>query len=246
MIQNFTLVFVLILIGYYTLSRSNQYKERLLTASNYALLYESAIAGFFIFASFWVIAFVIKVLFLGCTYDVQSARAQCYIDTFYPLPFFDVLFVSGVFAWLSKYVDNRLLSDDELGIRIARKSGLIANVVLDALAADHLVQVTTVRRKVYIGYVLLGPGISREGNVADIAIVPLYSGHRVEKTQRLVEDIDYSRALFNYANLVYEEGEEVDVLSPQRPEMSVVIPIGEIALIRRHTEGLSESFLPID
>ena len=245
MVQHFTVVFVVVLIGYYALSRSNQYRERLLTASNYALLYESAIAGLSIFATVWLIVFAIKRFLLDCD-DIDQGQVLCEIDQYYPLPFLDILLVSALFAWVSKYLDNWLLTDEELGVQIARKSGLIANVVLDALAGDHLVQITTLSGKVYIGWILLGPGVSRKGDVEDIAVVPLYSGHRDRETQRAIKDIDYSVALLEYAELVKGDGEEVDLRSPQRPEMSVVIPIGEIALIRRHSEELEQFFFPID
>lgn len=246
MVQNFTVVFAVVLIGYYALSRSNQYKERLLTATNYAILYESAILGISIFASFWLIALGIKFSLLECPYIAGSGQVKCTFDRFYPLPFSDILIASVAAAWLSKYVDNRILTENELGEQIARKSGLIANIVLDALIAKHLVQITTLRGKVYIGWVMLGPGLSRTGTLADIAVVPLYSGHRDEKTQLVVRDIDYSQALYEYAKLIKAEESEVDELSPQHPDMSVMIPMGEIALIRRHTESLTESFIAIE
>ena len=84
-------------------------------------------------------------------YDAKSGQVLCYVDEFYPLPFLDILIASGFFSWISKYVDNRVFTEEKLGRQIARKSGLIANVVLDALVGAHLVQITTLRGKVYIG-----------------------------------------------------------------------------------------------
>ena len=81
---------------------------------------------------------------------------------------------------------------------LARKSGLIANEVLEALKGNHLLQITTTRGKVYIGRVLLGPGIYREGKVEEIAVAPLFSGHRDPSTQEIYLDLDDSLALLHW------------------------------------------------
>ena len=149
-------------------------------------------------------------------------------------------------TFLIIFLGNRALSNQKLGENIARKSGLIANLVLDALNGDHLVQITTTRGKVYIGWILLGPGISREGKVEDVAVAPLFSGHRDPDTQKFTPDIDYSLALFKLAELLEKDDDELNTQIPKRPEMSVVIPMGEIALIRRHNDELDEFFYPMN
>ncbi len=169
----------------------------------------------------------------------------CFYDRIYPIPFLDVLGASAVIATIGIRVGNRILTERGLGERVARKSALIANVVLDALDDDYLVQITNTRGKIYVGWILLGPGISRDGKLEDVAIAPLYSGHRHPTTQEMIRDIDYSLALDEYRERVKKENRDDDMGVPPNAEMSVVIPMGEIALIRRHNEDLEEFFFPM-
>lgn len=190
----------------------------------------------------------IKTQFFGCTsFQFEGLEeARCSLDRIYPLPFLDVLAATIAFVLFGIRVGNMAFTDREMDEQIARKSGLIANVVLDALAEDHLVQITTTRGKVYVGWVILGPGISREGKVEDVAVVPLYSGHRDPTTQKVTLDIDYSLALDEYDEIFQNESNVVDTQSPHRPEMSVVIPMGEIALIRLHNDEIERYFFPMN
>ena len=247
MVQNASVVFIVVVIGYILLSRSNLYRHRLLTDSRYAILYESAFAGGGLFVFLLLVSLLIKIRFFDCTSLNQHDQIVliCAIDRVLPIPFVDVLIATFTVATLIIFVGNRVLPDYELGEQIARKSGLVANVVLDALNGSYLVQITTTRGKVYIGWVLLGPGISREGKVEDIAVAPLFSGHRDPNTQKMMLDIDYSLALDELTDLAKKDEGAVDDYIPQKEEMSVVIPMGEIALIRRHSEALEGYFFPM-
>ena len=247
MVQDVSVVFVVVIIGYVLLSRSNLYRHRLLTDSKYTVLYESAFAGGSLFVLVFWTTLTIKTRAFNCT----SIRVEglgdfyCTIDRVLPFPFLDVLAATFLISMLIIGIGNLVLTDRKLGEQIARKSGVIANVVLDAQNDEQLVQITTTRGKVYVGWVLLGPGISRDGKVEDIAVAPLFSGHRDPNTQQMLLDIDYSLALDELADLAEKEDEEIDARIPRRAEMSVVIPMGEIALIRRHDEVLKRYFVPM-
>ena len=247
MIQDASALFIVVVIGYVLLSRSNYYRHRLLANSRHAILYESAFAGGVLFFVVFLVLEMIKQEVFDCSsVPVEGLEdLLCPFDRVSPIPFLDVLLACGLIALLGIGVGNLQLTERKLGERIARKSGLIANVVLDALDEHHLVQITTTRGKVYVGWIFLGPGISREGKVEDVAVAPLVSGHRDPITQVVALDIDYSIALDEYAGLV-RLVKGVDAMQSQRqPEMSVVIPMGEIALIRRYNEELVESFVSI-
>ena len=190
----------------------------------------------------WLVALFVKWVFLGCQFDVKSGQVLCRFEQSYPLHYLDILIGSGLIAILVPLISNRVLSDRKVGMRIARKSSLIANVVLDALDERFLVQITTARGKMYIGWVMHGPGISQQGQLADIAVVPLFSGHRDVNTQELSKDIDYSDALTSYRSRIKSDSEVTNTGSPEETELSVVIPIGEIALIRWHSEELWGTF----
>ena len=246
MVQHFTIVFAVVLIGYFVLSRSNLYRERLLTSSNYVVLYESAISGGALFFVSWFVLTNVKRYFFECDDLFGPESTECALTREFPFPFFDVLLGCTWLAGVSIALGNRAKSKDKVSAELARASGLIANELLDALDGSHLVQITTVRGKVYIGWILRGPGISMQGKVEDIAIVPLLSGHRDPETQQVRLDLDYTLALREYEKIVRHENESGNLDSRRNSEMSVVIPMVEIALIRRHSEELSDMFLPVD
>lgn len=58
-------------------------------------------------------------------------------------------------------------------------------------------------------------------------------------------DVDYLLALFRLAELDREENGQTGSRIPKQAEMSVVVPTGEIALIRRFNEELDEFFFPM-
>lgn len=241
MIQGVTVVFIVILIGYGFLSRSNLYRQRLLTESNYAVLYESAITGGMLFVSVWLVVNAIKNEYFGCTSVRTFGLPVCLADQRYPLPQLDVLFGSTMVAALLVLLGNIVFSREKLGARIARDSGLIGTVVLDALEGNHLLQVTTVRNKVYVGWILTGPGMSKRGNVEDIAIVPLFGGFRDQQSHNVVLNTDYSTDVNAYADGLKVSNDSASDQSVVSPEMSVIIPMGEIALLKRFQGKLLES-----
>ena len=244
MIQNASVVFIIVVMGYVLLSRSNQYRHRLLTNSKHVVLYESAFVGGSLFTVVFVVLEALKLNLLHCT----SMRVEgfedmiCSFDSRYPLPFLDVQVLCAIIVGLGIWGGNARLSDREVGVQIARKTGLIATVVLDALDEDHLIQITTTRGKVYVGWIFLGPGISGDGKIEDVAIAPLASGHRNTTTQKAILDIDYSVALDIFAEEVNKEDEHGASQLQLQQEMSVVIPMGELALIRRYNQELAKVF----
>ena len=249
MVQQFTVVFLIVVLGYYLLSRSNHYRERSLAGSNYALFYESTIAGGTVFSLGFAVVVLIKLWFQGCVNIDTPTLEMCEIDKHYPIPFIDILALSTLTVAVFVYFGNLKLTDREISERIARQSGNVANIVLDAQIGNHLAQVTTVRGKVYIGWLSFGPGLSKLGKPQDLAVVPLYSGHRDPVTQRVSMDVDYSFALDEYIELVNRgesEGTGVNEARTKPPrQMSVVIPIEEVALVRRYNEELTETLVSL-
>ena len=243
MVLNFTVLLAVVLIGYVFLSRSNYYKPRLVTLSNYALLYESALAGAVIFAVAWSLILLVKIYGSSCSLDAVIRTNECWIDAWYPLPHLDVLLVSSLLALLMVWIGNKLRSSTEVAEELARQSGFSANLILDALNEYHLLQITTIRNKVYVGWLSIGPGISAQGNILDLAVVPLFSGHRDPFTQKMVLDIAYAAALEKQLlNGLTRRTAANNSLETSLQELSVVIPTNEILLIRRHTMDLHEVF----
>ena len=232
MVQHVTVVFIVVLIGYSLLSRTNPYRHRLLTTANYVVLYESAIAGGAVFVLAWLVINSGKLAVFDCLSMATAMRSVCAIDQVYPLPQLDVLGVSIVLVVVLVYGGNRAYPIEKIGEASARGSGLIGRTLIDALDGDYLIQITTVRNKVYVGWIMRGPGVSSEGLIKDIAIAPLYAGYRAEQTHLVELNADYSAYVKNvvdsHPNSSRLDADEI------RSELSVIVPIGEIALIKRH------------
>lgn len=243
MIQSVTVVFIVVLVGYGFLSGSNAYRQRLLTESNYAVLYESAIAGGILFIIVWIVVNAIKKVCFDCTSVEMFDIPVCYVDQQYPIPQLDVLFGSSVVAAVLVLIGNLVFSREKLGARIARDSGLVGTMVLDALEGNHILQVTTVRNKVYVGWILTGPGISNRGKVEDIAIVPLLGGFRDQQSQNVVLNTDYSSDVSRFVIGVKASTDSLSEQSAVSPESSVIIPMGEIALLKRIQDDQIESLI---
>lgn len=94
-----------------------------------------------------------------------------------------------------------------------------------------------------MGWVWRGLAITPKGELSDLVILPLRSGYRDRNTLQVSFDTHYADALGKFIdelksnNLSYEEQEE------RMKEMTVVIPVSEISLIRRHSEELKDEFV---
>lgn len=243
MVQHVTVVFLVVLIGYCFLSRSNLYRHRLLKDSNYAVLYESAIAGGMFFVLVWVTLNGLKLQFFDCTSLTSIDVKSCWIENRYPLPQLDVLVLASTVATLLVLIGNLVYSREKVGLKVAKESGLVGRTILEALEGHQLIQINTVRNKVYIGWILTGPGMSQQGKVEDVAIVPLYGGFRSQESQRIVLNVNYSTDVRSYERRLKES--DLDSPEHRQPDLSVVIPMGEIALIKRPPTDLDEALVRI-
>ena len=237
--QYATVARVIVLIGYWLLSCLRYYKPRLVTLPNYAIFYESSIAGGVIFVTMWVVIATVKITVLDCDLARVLTHRECWIEEHYPYPFIDVLVASVVVAFIVRAIDHWINPEQKVMEKLARDRGWMENFILDALNYGYLVQVTTVRRKVYVGWIQEGPGASPndDGRVEDIAMVPLYSGHRNRANQAVRIDSNYSSEIQEtfMTKLSEEERKDDDLVNKVLGELSVVIPINEIALMRRYS-----------
>lgn len=117
-------------------------------------------------------------------------------------------------------------------------------MVLDAFDKHWFVQVTTVRRKVYVGFIRQGSAINQRGEIPDFAIMPVFSGYHDRDT--LEKHIDVSDAYLSVVEKLSHQKLSRDEAVVQAQESSVVIPVSEIALIRRVDEASIESILSPD
>lgn len=182
--QEITVVAVIVLLGYVILAGVKSNRPRLRELSNYALLYESAIAGGILFFMVWG---ALEILESNSAMDEATEITRFFTKTlaeWVPFAQSNVLIVSTTIVFVAVGIENLFVRSDSVWEKAARRTGEIPNLVLDALAESRLVQLTTVRGKVYVGWIGFGPPLSRRGEIFDIAVVPLFSGFRDKDTQK--------------------------------------------------------------
>ena len=243
MLSDVSVLFVVVLIGYALVSQLNTYRPRLQGLSNYAVLFECAIVGGLIFVTVWAVLRAIGDVLANFSLDESYLASRNFVMHYLPFPQSDVLLVSAAVALLTIRIGNSRREKDEVRERIARASGLIPQLLLDAVNERCLVQVTTARRKVYVGWIWMGPSITERGQISDVAILPMVSGYRDRETQEVHLVTDYKGAIKRYIHDPIERNLlSAEQLETRRREMSVVIPTIEITLIRRFIENLSAQF----
>ena len=241
--QHLTVLLVVVVIGYGLLSNLNIYRYRLEGRSNYALLYESAIAGGVLFVVVWYVLAYVKERFGFCTFEEIYVGHTCTFTEYLSYPQGDTLAVSAILALIAVLILNYIFRWQEIVVKIARTSGLIPNLALDAVDQEWLVQVTTIRRKVYVGWIWRGLAITPKGEMPDLMLLPLRSGHRDPNTAQVNFDTHYAAALWKFIDELKSENLSDEEVDERMVEMTVVIPVSEISLIRRHSEELEDEFV---
>lgn len=241
--QHFTVLLVIVLIGYGLLSNLNIYRTRLEDRSNYALLYESAIAGGVLFVVVWYVLAWIKDWYCICPPEQIYVLNTCTFTEYLNYPQGDALVVSALLAVIAILLLNRIFKWEKILVRMARASGLIPIFALDAVDQGWLIQVTTIRRKVYVGWVWRGLAITPKGELPDLMIVPLRSGYRDRNTLQVSFDTHYAFALGKFIDELQSKNLSSKEQEERMKEMTVVIPVNEISLIRRHSEELKAEFV---
>jgi len=198
------LVFLPLLAGYIFLHVSYRFRYRAKTLEGHRLVYETAIAGFVIFA-------VARFLVLG-------ADALDWIDPYWStwrsmksdVPLLGTSLASLGLAALFGFISNTYVAwrvggqqhprpswtiRFELAKLTALRSALASskNELKDLLSRSaeegDLVLLSMRDRKVYVGWVVDSPTPDR--NETDLAILPIYSGHRRTDDLRVVLDTPY-------------------------------------------------------
>ena len=169
----------LVLIGYWFSSRLNERKLKFRTLSNYAVFCESAISGVVLFVVSFLLVSAYKHYVHECNFWELMAFETCSDqEANYPIwqPFTFV--VAIVLATILPYVVNIIWQLNEVLEKAARANGQIPNMILDTLKETSPIEISTVGRKLYIGFVRSASGISLSGEMVDVSILPMYSGYR--------------------------------------------------------------------
>ena len=256
MSQTFTVFLVLVLAGYWYRSRSNRYRIALSSSSNYVIFYESAITGGIIFFGVWFVLGAMKVCLAGCDFPDVVHGSVCWVEKDYPFRYADSLIFTAVFAYLMPMIENKFVKLEDQLTESAAESGLIPTLILKALDQSTLVEITTFRRKSYVGWIIRGPGISKQGRMSDVAVLPLYSGYRNRLDLTLLLTTDYSCAhdkmlekdntskgmSLSKADVSGKDKELRESIEEIGHQMSVVLPLDDIASIRPYIPSLTDAF----
>ena len=261
MAQSISYLVLLVLAGYWCRARMNSGKLDFLSKSNYVIFYESAITGGVFFACSCVVLGCVKLTWDDCEFKQLMTATACGVELVYPVPYADSVLMTWVFAHFFPLISNRFVDLTAQLTNSSRDSGLIPSMILDALDDYTLLEITTFRRKSYIGWIRTGPGISKEGRMMDVAILPLQSGYRDKSDLTLHMTTDYANALDKRVADILEESwnqiaEDSTCMNPSKKEpdekdlaieevvrqMSVVIPLTDIASIRPYDFELRDVF----
>lgn len=159
-------------------------------------------------------------------------------------------YFTAVFAYLMPMIENKFVKLEDQLTESPAESGLIPALILEALDQSTLVEITTFRRKSYVGWIIRGPGISKQERMSDVAVLPLYSGYRNRLDLTLLLTTDYSRVHDKILNA--ENAEKADISEEDEGlresiekigyQMSVVLPLDDIASIRPYIPSLTDAF----
>ena len=124
-------------------------------------------------------------------------------------------------------IGNRFFTQEKSARKTARESGdLIELLISESIEEQKLIEISLRTGKSYIGFALES-GMTRRGE-ADIALIPVASGHRNKDTQKLEITENYAPVIQQFLNL---EG------SSRPPDLvykdfQIVLPISEIVSAR--------------
>lgn len=226
---------VIVLVGYWYQSRTNSLRISLKTSPNYAIFYLSAISGLFIFIVVWFLLGIVKIVFSDCSLTQLMNLHTCGIENLYPIKYIDAIVLSLVFAQFVPWIQNRFTSLEKVMTKIAKESGAVAKLIFAALDERSLVEIATVRRMVYVGWIISTPGISKDGTLSDLTVLTLYSGFLDESELSLKLSSDFTQILQENLDINQIDSATDDMLMAAATKKSVALPINEIAFIAPYT-----------
>ncbi len=211
--------------GYLFLIRFNLTRFRIAQLSGYHVVFQAAGVG--------VALFVVARL-LALATDIAWPPVISAWQTLLPLEYSGTAVLSAVVGWLAPMMLNQVPYWDRHKSRrkAAEEDGDVIGLVIDqALDQNKLVEVSLKEGKCYIGTPMKGTfGVRDSG---DIAMLPIASGYRDEKTRDLQITVNYGPV---FAKLVKSE-EAVDL-----EDFRIAIPVREVISARVFSPAIYGKF----
>ena len=215
--MGFGLLLVPAVGGYWLLTHWHYTSFRAARDSGYHLLFRSAAVGFLLY----VLSHL--VVLCACWVDPDLFRGW---ERFIGEPFTPEVVLSLALGLVAPYALDIFCDKEECARMAAREFGDHIELLLDrAMRDQRLIEVNLQTRRTYVG-LAMESGIGKSGD-ADLVVLPVYSGHRDEKTLSLTLDTNYFPVL---------ERRLLDVqLSPRdrrSADFLVTIPLEEVVSAR--------------
>lgn len=205
------LLLVPALAGYLLQTQLHFFRYRTLRESGQHVVFRSALTGsILVFFSQLIVHCISKYI----------PRPVDYINEVFGFEYTAAAVLSFFLALAVWPVGNCLVSKDNAAIRAARENGeLVGIFVTEAIGTGRYVEISMDTGKVYIGHVVeSGIGMSSQ---FDFMIVPLFSGHREDKTNKLIVTQSYSRAI-----------DEIKKQGKRREELRIGMALSRVVLVR--------------
>ena len=210
--------------GYWFLTHFNFTRFQAVRESGYHVLFRSAVVGIV----FYLVAEGVVAAWCACC----PPSIINFLDKYSPDPFTTEVILSLALALVLPYLFN-IVYDSRKGVkRAARNAGEhVELLIIESVEEKTPVEITLRNRKIYIG--LAGDTGVGGSPDADVAVVPMFSGYRDEKTQDLVITLDYFPIIDMYV-------EEKPSLTEE--DFRVILPMSEIVSARLFYEDVYDHF----
>lgn len=138
-------------------------------------------------------------------------------NDFAPFDYSGTVFVSALLALVLPLAINRFSSKERAAKKAAIANGnLIELVIQQGMDAAILIELSLRGGKSYVGFAAES-GITAPNRESDVAIIPLASGYRDEKTRELELTTDYASIIdkVNFGGLSHLEEEDLRIVFPK-------------------------------
>ena len=201
--------------GYWFLTRFSMTCDRLLRASGYHLVMQSAVVGAFLFAA-------ARVIVLGVNYALPEAAG--WWRSALPIDFSGTSALAFALGLLLPLVLNPFVDRSAAQRRASEGEGnLVELVIKDALERDMPMEVSLRTGKSYVGTAMRSGFPSSDQ--ADVAVVPMLSGYRDKDTAELCFTRTYAQEIDD----ILEGPENLRHLAFR--DFRVVIPMQEVVSV---------------
>ena len=226
--MNLGLLFIPILGGYWFLTHWYFTKYSALRESGYHLFFQSAFAGILLGIPAHLI-----ILVLDCSFP----KIGMIWKPFVPHVYYGTAILSVVLGFLLPFALNKCYGQEEAQRRTAEERGeLIELIIAESLDRRKLIELSLRSGKVYIGFALRSRMIRR--GESDVALIPLGSGYRDEKTHELVITTNYAPVLKE----CLDPDSDLRIFDLIREDFRVVVPASEIVSARIFSPEIYQRF----